>query len=92
MTTKEERAALRKDIGRVGRAELLRLLEDAWNQLDAYAVPTLRLPFTNPCDHLDLCGDTLVEAQGDERWCTACGHRWRDTHVVIVNDEVAHGS
>jgi hypothetical protein len=56
------------------------------------AVPTLRLPFTNPCDHLDLCGDTLVEAQGDERWCTACGHRWRDTHVVIVNDEVAHGS
>ncbi len=34
MTTEEERAALRKDIGRVGRAELLRLLEDAWRQLD----------------------------------------------------------
>lgn len=50
---------------------------------------TLRIPYAEPCDHLDMCGDSLVEVQGDERWCTACGERWRDTHVVIVNDEVA---
>lgn len=39
------------------------------------------------CDHRDMAGDTLVEARGEDRWCSACGKRWRDVEVVIVNDE-----
>lgn len=31
---KAKRAELRKDLGRAGRAELLRMLEDAWRELD----------------------------------------------------------
>jgi hypothetical protein len=45
------------------------------------------LPEEGVCDHIDMCGDSLVEACGDERWCTSCGLRWRDEHQVIVNDE-----
>lgn len=51
--------------------------------------PTLRIPYSDPCDHRDMCGDSLVEACGDDRWCVACGERWRDTEPVIVNDEVS---
>jgi hypothetical protein len=40
------------------------------------------------CDHKDMAGDTLVEVAGDQRRCSACGLAWRDTDVVIVNDEV----
>jgi hypothetical protein len=34
MTAKEERAELRKSLGRIGREELIRLLEDAYRELD----------------------------------------------------------
>jgi hypothetical protein len=44
------------------------------------------------CDHRDMAGDSLVEVSGDHRRCSACGLHWRDTEIVIVNDEVAHGS
>lgn len=35
MTTKAERAELRKELGRVGREALLQTLLEAWDQLDA---------------------------------------------------------
>lgn len=44
------------------------------------------------CSHVDMAGDSLVEVSGDRRRCSACGLAWRDVDVVIVNDEVAHGS
>jgi len=34
MKTREQRAEIRKAIGRVGREELLQLLLEAWDQLD----------------------------------------------------------
>lgn len=69
MTTKAERAELRKELGRVGREALLQTLLEAWDQLDALddcmAVESsiaMHAPF-GPC----LCGEThndLVEADG----------------------------
>lgn len=63
--------------------------KDSSNSNAASAASTLRIPYASPCDHLDMIGDSLIEALGADRWCTACGQRWHDTEVVIVNDEVA---
>jgi hypothetical protein len=39
------------------------------------------------CDHIDMCGDTLVEVKGDRRVCASCAAWWPVIHVVIVGDE-----
>lgn len=46
-------------------------------------------PSFRGCSHVDMAGDTLIQVQGDRRWCTACGASWRDKDIVIVGDEVA---
>lgn len=52
MTTKEEREALRKQLTGFGRGDLLRLLLEAWAQLDAADA---------------ACGaDAIVEALDDD--------------------------
>ena len=44
-------------------------------------------PSSAACNHRDMVGDTLIEANGARRWCTSCGASWHDRDAVIVNDE-----
>lgn len=58
-----------------------------WGMIDS-DVPTMPSE-RGPCDHRDMCGDSLIESKGSRHRCTSCSAEWTvgPHEVVIVNDE-----